>query len=52
MCALKLKAGQMSQIKSETDNNNVENPPAGFISHEIFQHVTPIKGYPAYTQLL
>ena len=31
----------MSQIKSAANDNNVENPPAGPVSHEIFQHVSP-----------
>jgi len=28
----------MAQIKSQAYHDNVEDPPAGFISHKIFQH--------------
>jgi hypothetical protein len=42
----------MAQIESQAYHNDVENPPAGFISHEIFQHFFTIKNVRVYTPLL
>jgi hypothetical protein len=38
MAYLKLKGHQVTQIESQSDNKNMEHPPAGLISHKVSDH--------------
>ena len=40
MVHLKIKIYHVAEIKSEPDGNNMQDPPARFISHEVFKHIT------------
>ncbi len=31
----------MAQVKSQTNSDDMENPPSQFISHKIFEHFLP-----------
>jgi hypothetical protein len=50
MTVLKSKSHHMAQIKSQQNNNDMQHPPAGFVSHEMFQHVISIAYGPVYRQ--
>ena len=36
-----MKVHHMTEIKDPADGNDVQNPPARLIAHEMFQHVSP-----------
>jgi hypothetical protein len=50
MTGLKGKGHRVTQIKSQQNNNDMQHPPAGLISHKIFQHVISRANGQAYTQ--
>jgi len=50
MTGLKRKGHHVTQIKSQQNNNDMQHPPAGFIPHEIFQHIISKAYGPVYKQ--
>jgi len=40
MQALKPELGDMPQVQGKSYHNDMKDPPGGFISHEILQHIT------------
>ncbi len=41
MAALKMKGHEMTEVKSQRDNKNMEHTPSGFISQKVSDHALP-----------